>query len=181
MNANQKKQASKDEEEQLEQVPVEEAPEPPEQEPEDDERIADEESEVPEWVVLPPDLKIPSGRVVAFLRFKAEWTDTPTKGDRQCIVWNLSDADERLALKRANLNDGLSAISDLAKQSIRAVDGVRVDWSKGKGPGSIDQFWREIGAKCRALLQRWYLQNHQLNDAEQKDFFESCVAVRTMG
>lgn len=149
--------------------------------------MGDEEEEVggaddmPEWAVLPNDLKIPKGRVVAFILFRADWTDTPDKGDRQCIVWNLSDADERIALKRTAMGDGLGAVSELAKQSVRAVDGHRVDWSKPKGPGSIDQFWREIGAKCRALVQRWYLQNHQLTDREQADFFENCVAVRTMG
>lgn len=146
-----------------------------------EEEATAEQTGVPDWVVIPPDFKMPPGRVISFLRFRADWTDTPAKGDRQCIVWNLTDADERIALKRGATQDAVSMVNELAKQCVRAVDGVKVNWGLARGPGSIDEFWREIGAKCRQLVVRWYTQNHALSDEEQKDFFENCVAVRTMG
>lgn len=146
-----------------------------------EEQAAEVEGAAPDWVVLPPDLKIPPGRVVAFLMFRAHWTDTPNKGDRQCVVWNLTDTDEKLALKRSASGDAMTIAGELSRQAIRAVDGVKVNWMQPTGPGSIDQFWREIGSKCRQMVTRWYTQNHMLTQAEQTDFFENCVVLRTMG
>ena len=136
---------------------------------------------LPDWVVMPPDLTIPPGRTVGFLRFRAPWTDCPEKGDRQCIVWNLSDMDERIAIKRTTMGDSMQLAGELSKQMIRAIDGVKVNWAAVKGPGCIDEFWKEIGSKCRQMVIRWYTQNHSLTDTEQADFFENCAVVRTMG
>jgi len=147
----------------------------------DDALAPETPTDVPEWATLPPDLKIPSGRVVAFLRFRAEWTDTPNKGERHCIVWNLTDGEERVSLKRAAGAEAMLVATELAKQTVRSVDGVRTNWGAPKGPGSIDQFWSEIGSRCRNMVIRWYSQNHMLNEVEQRDFFENCVVVRTMG
>lgn len=152
-----------------------------EQEPESKEGTKSLDDGLPDWVVLPKDFKPPPGRIISFLRFRAQWTDTPHKGDRQCIIWNLTDADERVALKRAQTNDAMSIVNEFAKQCVRAVDGVKVNWAAPKGKGSIDEFWRDIGSKCRSQVATWYTRNHQLTQVELADFFENCVAVRTSG
>jgi len=136
------------------------------------------EHEIPEWAKVPATLKMPVGRQVQFLRFKAEWTDTRAKGDRQCIVWNLTDADEKIALKRAK-GDGSRALAELSKQTIRAIDGVKVDWTRGD-MSNVNKWWDEIGAGCRQLVQSIYHKNHNLSLEEQADFFANCVAVRTV-
>lgn len=134
---------------------------------------------IPDWVILPPNLKIPPGRQVGFMRFRASWTDTPNKGDRQLILWPLSDADEKLALKRTH-GDSLRTIGEMAKQMIRAVDGTNADWSSGKfSVGSVEQFWNDIGARCRQQVQSYFLKTHALDDEERADFFLNCLAVRT--
>jgi hypothetical protein len=139
--------------------------------------------EIPSWVILPPSegdgaLRYPPGRAVYFLRFRAEWTDTPQKGDRQCVVWPLSDRDEKLAYGRINLGtSGVKAVSlEMAKQMVRAIDGVKVNWSGKRGPSSIDEFWTDIGARCRSMIERLFLKTHSLDQAQVDDFFENCVA-----
>jgi hypothetical protein len=136
--------------------------------------------EPPEWVLIPPPpFKLPRRRVLSFLRFRAIWTDTPEKGDRQCILWNLTATDERFALQRSR-GDGLRTITEYAKQMVRAIDGVVVNRS-GTGAGNVDAWWNEVGAKCRQLIINHYLRTHTLNTDERKDFFSNCVAVRTVG
>jgi hypothetical protein len=61
-------------------------------------------SDVPEWAIVPKDLRPPKGRQVIFLRIPAKLTDTPLKGERQCIVWTLSDGDEKLAAERCGFD-----------------------------------------------------------------------------
>lgn len=134
----------------------------------------------PPWARLPAGMKFPRGRQVAFIKFKPEWTDAPQNGERQCIVWGLTDIDEKLAFGRA-MGDPNRAMGELTKQMIRAIDGVQVDWSGGGGPGSIDAWWREIGGKCRQMLSRIYTQMNVLPPEEQKDFFENCIELRTTG
>jgi len=134
----------------------------------------------PKWATVPPNLKFPRGRQVAFIRFKAEWTDAPHRGDRQCIVWGLTDIDEKVALGRA-IGDPNRAANELAKQMIRSVDGHVVDWSGDPGPGNIDQWWREVGGKCRQMLIRIYTQLHVLSEDDRRTFFESCIELRTTG
>jgi hypothetical protein len=105
-------------------------------------------------------------------------TDTPLKGDRHCIAWTLSDGEERLAAQRCG-GDSARYAAEFTKQFIRAVDGVTVDWSKSRGPGSVDEFWKEIGPKGRHLATRIYTKTHLPTDEEVNRFFEHCVAVRT--
>lgn len=130
----------------------------------------------PDWVVFPSDLAIPPGREIRWAKFKAEWTDTPQKGDRHCILWSLSDRDEVLAAKRAR-GDRERGLVELAKGGIRAVDGVRADWTGAGGAGSVDRFWTEIGSKCRQMLLNDYFKTSALSVEEQADFFQSCYGV----
>lgn len=134
----------------------------------------------PPWAKIPAGFKFPRGRQVAFLRFRAEWTDTPWKGDRQAIVWTLTDADEKVALGRAT-GDVNRAASELSKQMLRAIDGHEVDWGGTPGPGNVDRWWTEIGGKCRQILVRVYTQLHVLSEEERADFFENCIEVRSTG
>ena len=85
------------------------------------------EQAAPAWAKVPADLKMPHGVVVAYFRFKANWTAASHKGDRQCIIWSLTDKDERLALTRC-ADSPMNAQNELSKQMIRAIDGVKVDW-----------------------------------------------------
>ncbi len=134
----------------------------------------------PQWAKIPSGFKFPRGRQVAFIRFRAEWTDTPWKGDRQAIVWSLTDADEKIGLARA-MGDVNRAANELSKQMLRAVDGYEVTWDGSPGPGNIDRWWTEIGGKCRQILVRVYTQLHVLSEEERTDFFENCIEVRTTG
>jgi len=136
--------------------------------------------DVPEWAIVPANLRIPKGRQVFFLRFPAAMTDAQHKGDRQCIVWSLSDGEEKIANDRTGGSAG-RAPAEFTKQMIRAIDGATVNWGVARGPGSIDEFYREIGPKCRNLLMRIYTQLHLASEDETRDFFESCVAARTAG
>ena len=133
---------------------------------------------IPEWVVFPEGFKIPPGKQLAFIRFRANWTDTPDKGDRHCIIWSLSDADSKLALKRV-AGEASRTLSELAKASIRAIDGAKADWSGRPGRGNVERFWDEIGEKCRQQLQNFYIKTHSLTAEEQADFFTSCMHVRS--
>jgi hypothetical protein len=133
---------------------------------------------IPEWVVIPGDLKVPPGRQLMFVRFRAAWTDNPSKGDRHCIMWNLTEGDEKLALKRTR-GDSYRTIDELTKQSIRAIDGVRADWISPTAVGSVSAFWTEIGGKCRQQLKNFYVKTHTLSTEETVDFFTNCIDVRT--
>lgn len=136
---------------------------------------------LPEWAEMPAGLNPPKGAPLGFLMFKPEWTRCPEKGARTCIVWSLTDMDERLAFAR--VRDHLAtAANEMAKQMIRAVDGVKVDWSAKEGaPGNLDDFWKEIGPKCRAMVVRYYNRTHMMSPEETADFLSNCVAVRTAG
>ncbi len=141
---------------------------------------------VPDWVTLPAGFRIPPGRVISFIRLKSEWTDTPNKGEvhsdgvryRQCAVWNLNGADEKQAITRTR-GDSMRLVAELTKQMCRVIDGNKADWTGRPGPGSLDIWWDEIGAKCRQLVQNHYVKTHSLTEAERADFFEHCIAVRT--
>ena len=149
---------------------------PPVQDPEST-IVAADPNVIPDWVVLPPDLKIPRGKQLYFLRFRADWTEKPEKGERQCILWNLSDSDENMALKRA-MGDGNRAFKELTKQMIRAVDGKRADWSQGFH-SNIEKFWREVGSKARQAIVSVYHKTHTFDEVQSADFFTNCWAVRT--
>lgn len=158
--------------------PEEPKPEEPE-EPKGPPQLPAPTDALPDWVVMPEKLKVPRGRQVFFLKFPAAMTHAGWKGDRQCIIWTLSDADEKVAHKRCG-GDGNRVSVELTKQMIRAIDGVVADWGAAKGtPGSIDEFWREVGPKGRELLMRVYVRTHHPDESEVRDFFERCIAART--
>lgn len=146
---------------------------------------SEDELSIPEWASLPDNLKIPPGRQVMFLRFKANWTQNRTLGDRHCVIWSLSTADEQHATSRAQGNHA-RFMSECAKQMIRAFDGKIVDWTgaskkalDASGRSRVDQFWEEIGPKCRSQITAMYMKLHHLSMEDEADFFTSCVAVRS--
>lgn len=137
----------------------------------------DNPSDVPDWFTMPPGFVIPPHKEIIFLRFRAAWTDRPDKGERMCMLWPLSDADEKLALKRTR-GEPARGLSELSKQLIRAVDGCRADWTGQPGPGSVERFWDEIGSKCRQLIQNYYAKTHTLSNEEKYDFLGNCFVVK---
>lgn len=139
---------------------------------------SDDESAVPKWAVIPPDLKIPPGRRVFYLLFKAKWTNTPHKGDRQCVLWSLSDAEENAANERAR-NNQYRFLKELSKGSIRAVDGLKVNLAQPTSPAYVGTFWNEIGPKCRAVIQSIYLKQSTLTGEDLADFLSNCIAVNS--
>jgi hypothetical protein len=148
------------------------------------------EGEVPpannDWMkaAVPDGMEMPKGWTVFIIRFRAEMTNTPGKGDRTCVVWNLSEMDEKLAARRAQGN-GLRLIEEMAKGMIRAFDGKKVRWLDPKDKEAkghdVGQFWTEIGGKCRHQLKSLYLKNHTMTETENTDFFVNCIAPRTAG
>lgn len=134
---------------------------------------------LPPWAKIPKGFTFPRGTQPIFVLFKSKWTAAPFKHDRTAILWELTDLDELEAYKRAG---GVQprAVQELAKAMIRSIDGHVVDWSGDPGPGSIDAFWREIGAKCRDRLTQIYVQRHSMDAQERADFFTSCVVVRNV-
>ena len=139
-----------------------------------------DDSAFPAWVKIPEGFKPPKGRQIVAMRFRASWTDTPRKGDRQCIVWSLSEGDEKNAVKRTRGESAL-AMNELSKQMIRVVDGHVVDWSGSEPDADINTFWNEIGARCRQLIKNTYGKMHTLEPSEIVDFFYNCQAVRSVG
>lgn len=130
----------------------------------------------PDWFVAPPAFKAPPGRRVAIMRFRAEWTDAPQKGERQVVCWSLTAKEEELAAGRAMGSDQ-RLINELSMQCIRYIDGQRVDWTGSPGAGaSAPAFWAEIGSSCRKLLINYYVKAHTLTMEQQIDFFANCVA-----
>jgi hypothetical protein len=134
----------------------------------------------PAWAIVPEGVVLPNGWQIWFIQFRAKVTNTPSKGDRYCICWNLSESDEKHAAKRSK-GDPMRVIDEMAKQMIRVVDGRPADWGGSRGPGSVDAWWQEIGGKGRHQLKMLYLKNHTMTTEESSDFFEHCVAVRTAG
>lgn len=130
----------------------------------------------PAWCPpIPTGVKIPKGRLAFPMRFREHLTDAPWKGERSFVLWSLSPGDEKLAYSRAR-GDAARGAAELAKQMIRVVDGVPATDVRGDA-GSVDEFWNEIGGKCRQFLIKWYVQTHVMNEEEQTDFFENCVAA----
>lgn len=139
----------------------------------------DDPSTLPDWAVLPEGFKMPLGKQVIALRFRAKWTDYPKRGDHWVLLWNLTEADEKLALKRTR-GEGIRAIDELTKQTIRVIDGHRADWVALAGPGSMRAFWDEVGGKCRQQLKNVYAKRHTMSQEELTDFFTDCIAVATV-
>ncbi len=135
---------------------------------------------VPGWAKVPEGgFRFPKHRQVTFIRLRAEWTDTPTLGDRILILWNLSPGDEAFALKRAQ-GDVNRITDEMVKQCIRAIDGQVVDWG-AMNQSNPDVLWGQVGRKCRQLLLKMYLRINTLGASEVRDFLETCVAVVTVG
>lgn len=134
----------------------------------------------PSWVKIPEGMVFPRGVSIVFIRLLPEWTDTPARGERQFIAWANSVGDERLAAARAR-NDANLILGELSKQMIRAIDGHLVDHSGVPGPGNIDAFWMQIGARCRTLISQVYNRLHILTTAQLAHFLENCIEVRTSG
>jgi hypothetical protein len=161
----------------------------------DGEEVGEEEDAergVPAWAKVPEGFAFPEGWTVWFIRFPAKMTNRRRGPERQCIVWNLSEADEKRA-SRAARGDGLRIIDEMTKAMIRSIDGQRIKLGPSiaaaavgaagdtEGMGNVTAFWNEIGAKCRHQLKSLYLKNHVMEAAENADFFENCVAPRTVG
>ena len=132
----------------------------------------------PDWAKVPADLNVPRGRQVFYLRFRKEWTSAPSLGERQCIVWELSSGDKKIAIGRAQ-GDTNRLSDELTKQFIRSIDGKMADWTGAAGDANIDAFWEHIGEKCRRKLNELFLKMHTMNVAPNEDFLENCISVRT--
>lgn len=154
---------------------VEEEPEPAT----NAERMADAMEKapgaMPGWFVQPAAFKAPAGRRIAIMRFRSDWTDAPSKGERQVVCWSLTAKEEELAANRAMGSDQ-RLINELSMACVRYIDGVRVDWTGTPGSGAnAAAFWAEIGSPCRKLLVNYYVKAHTLSMAQQIDFFANCV------
>lgn len=160
---------------------------------------------------IPQGMRFPPGKAVAFMRVRSSWTDSPQKGvqsiwrrprdprdlaagfdseevlSRVAICWSITYGEERNALKRSR--EPTMTYDELTKQMIRAVDGRKVDWAgeyaKPENAGSLvspEEFWRDLGVKCRPLFIAQYRQLHNLKEEELADFLSSSlVVVRAVG
>lgn len=136
----------------------------------------------PTWAMVPKGLKFPRGSTPMFIRFRAELTATPHKGERQAIILPLTVSEQLVAVERAKVHESETRVLfELAKQMIRSVDGHIADWTGKPGPANIDTWWKEIGPKYRGILQDLFNQLHVLKPAELKDFFENCIVPVSTG
>jgi len=140
---------------------------------------------IPAWCIFPedPKWKIPPGKQLGVFRFRAAWTDRPDLGDRVCVMFSLSDTEEKLAIKRTRGDNGRT-LTEMSKGIIRAMGSpdvplVMADWTGKLGPGNVDRFWNDIGPKCRVLIQNFYLRTHSLSQEELADFFQNCMVVKS--
>ena len=158
-------------------IPVEGSVEPEVDEDAEEFGIVEFSNSPPEWAIVPPKLVIPRGRTIYYFRFYPEWTDRADKGERQCIVWSLSMADELFAFKRAR-GDSFRVGIELAMASVRAIDGVAADPNRS----NVSKWFDEIGARCRQMIQSHYMKTHSLTDEDKIRFFASCQSgVRYSG
>jgi hypothetical protein len=143
----------------------------------DEEPELESTNEVPAWAVLPPDLKIPKGKQVYFIRIPADLTDRPNDGDHHCVAWNLNIADEDTALKRSR-GEQFRVMRESCMQMIRAIDGHRVDWTNSNlnAPGNVKRWFNDIGPRGRLLVQNVYIRTHSVNNETSIRFFVDCFA-----
>lgn len=136
---------------------------------------------IPEWASLPPGFVIPPNKRLVWMRFRAEWTDFPEKGDRWCLMWQLGVKEERDAYTRAKGDGGGEhrALEELAKQAIRIVDGLPVDRTGTSLAGNVNVWFGEIGTRSRQLVENAYLQAHTLTKEQYMDFFANCFVSNT--
>lgn len=137
-------------------------------------------TEVPDWATVPPNVKLPKkGLTVAFIRIPARWTADPASGDRWCCCWAITETEERLAYARAR-GDQMRSVAELAKQTIRVVDGEKADWSGEPKPGSVISFWAKIGPKGRQMIRNYYVRTHMVQESEVLDFFSKHFVSMTV-
>jgi hypothetical protein len=153
----------------------------------------DEHSPLPDWALpIPEGVKLPVGRQIYAMRFYAKLTETPKQGDRYCLMWSLTEADEKLAYRRTR-GESTMAMNELSKQMVRVLgfvrpgvngkeyaEGAMVDWTNSPGLGNIARFWDAIGARCRTQIKNAYAKLHTMEVGDVVDFFTKCVAVRTV-
>lgn len=148
----------------------------------DEDKYEFKNNTVPDWAKIPefaPDgtpFRFPKGRKIMFLRFRANQTSVPGRGERQAIVWELSPGDLEFARSRSQ-GDRNRFADQMTKQCIRAIDGKAVDWTTGGAINNPEQFWGEIGQGYRNLLQSMISKLNMLDAAETRDFLENCVAL----
>jgi len=152
---------------------------------EDDDSSAevDDPSKLPSWVKIPDapwTLPTGKGKKIIALRFFADTTDFPEKGDRQVIMWSLTLADERTALRRVQGRRELLQ-QEFTMQMIRAIDGMPVDWTRRNRAADPTVFFDEIGPKCREMMERIYNSHHNMNQEEQVAFFGRGIALLSRG
>ncbi len=138
---------------------------------------------VPAWFPrskVPQGMRFPRGLTVTFISVPGDQTAAKGKGDRYLILWELNEADEKLAHGRG-MGDGVRTVSELAKQMIRGFDGMLPSWAGPGTPDSIDQLWQDLGAKGRGLLRRLYTQINQFDEEALTDFFEKRIACVPTG
>jgi hypothetical protein len=142
--------------------------------------VAEDPDVLPQWArdCISPDLKIPEGRRIWVLKFKADWTFRPKGPDRTVVLWSLTDSEEMAAANRA-AGSTFKLNRECAKQMIRGIDGMKADWVAKNGPNDVRRFWEEIGPKCRQAILNVYVQTHQLSGPEVTDFLSNCFAVGT--
>jgi hypothetical protein len=140
--------------------------------------------DLPDWAVIPNDgrFKIPKGEDLIFMRFRAATCKASArhKGDRVCVMWAITAAEERLAVIRSRGEQGL-ILTERAKQAIRAFDDHTADWTNMHPEGSVDRFYDEIGPKNRPLIVNAYSKLHSLSPEEYVDFLANCFASRSVG
>lgn len=160
-------------------------------------RIIPKSSDVPQWVRYPEGLVVPKGRRLVFMRFPSTWTSTPHVGFplpvedagavklggvaglwRQCICWDMSVGDEKIAASRS-LGSQFRFNVELTKQMVRVVDGFLVNDDGSEGPGNLEVFWEQLGKRCRDVLSEVWVRTHRLSTEEQTSFFEHCIALVT--
>lgn len=125
----------------------------------------------PDWAAMPADVKLPPpGMKVAYLRIPAAMTANPFYGDLWCACWPISETEEIIAHARSRGNPQ-RAISEMAKQTIRVVNGNKADWSGKKPAASVARFWAMIGPKGRQLVRNYYMRTHMVTDEEGALFF----------
>lgn len=134
---------------------------------------------LPGWASdLPVSLKVPEDTQVAWIRIRADMTMKPNGQDRVLVLWPLNEMEEKQAVARSR-GDNHALVSELAKATIRMIDGVPADRTGSiLTPGSVGKAWREIGPKGRALVRTYYSRVHTLTVEESTDFFLNCFVTK---
>jgi hypothetical protein len=134
-----------------------------------------DESNLPEWAGIPPGMKVPVGVDIVAMRFRAKMTRAPHKGDRVLVCWTLSDYEESEAYKRSR-GDNQRSLRELAKATIRVVDGMPADRSGKPSSANVSTLWNEIGPRCRQQVVAAYIRTHTMGAEDYADFFANCYA-----